>query len=65
MVFNLTKETKLTRDKALLDNLRYKFKQLSNYPDTVILEAYDKWATSDEYDCKKEELFLDWLEIDQ
>jgi hypothetical protein len=59
----LTPEQIAFRDKALVDNLRFKYKQLGNYPDEVLVKAYDDWfMTADSTGSDNEDDFLEFIE---
>lgn len=59
-------EQKAFRDRALVENIRYKFKdRVSNYSDAVLVEAYDNWYfTYEGEDHNTDEVqFLDLIEV--
>jgi hypothetical protein len=59
----LTEEQRKVRDKALVNNLRFKFPQLSNYADEDIVKAYDDWfLTAENVGNDYEEEFLEFLQ---
>jgi len=61
----MTPEQRAVRDAALVRNLRFKYKQLSNYSDATIVKAYDDWFLSaDEVGNDFEDDFLEYLQGD-
>lgn len=55
----LSAEQVKNRNEALLRNLRFKYKQLSNYSDEIIIAAYDDWFLGTE--TNNEDEFLDYI----
>lgn len=63
----LTPERRAYRDARLVENLRLKYPQLANYPDPVLVRAYDSWfltcdsdGTADQEDAFIAHLTHEW-----
>ena len=59
---SLTSEQISFRDARLIENLRFKYKQISNYTDDQIVKAYNEWFLCESSGNPDEDGFLEYLE---
>ena len=61
--FSLTPEQVKFRNDRLVQNLRYKYPQVANYSDEVLIKAYNEWFAQAE--DSNEDDFLEFIEVDE